>query len=132
MKYNVLLQALGDCPKVDDCSFCPHTDHCDGLKNLCTDALNTIKQQQKQIESMKNTFYLPCKIGDTFYGLGANNIFEYECRGFKYVRYDGNIDVLMLTTVYDIDFMFGEEAFLTREEAENALRERMKGNDESI
>lgn len=67
MKYNVLLQALRDCPKADDCSFCPHTDHCDGLKNLCTDALNTIKQQQKQIELLKNKYECKSEIlGEPF------------------------------------------------------------------
>lgn len=68
---------------------------------------------------------LPCKVGDTFYAIVNNSIIAYNCVGFKYghsaVTRKNN--ELLLLTVYDIEFVFGEEAFLSNEEAEAKLKE---------
>lgn len=65
---------------------------------------------------------LPCKVGDTFYGLNETEYDDYEVLGFKWGKRRGdNENVLILLTVYDMEFVWGEEAFLTKEEAEQAL-----------
>lgn len=73
---------------------------------------------------------LPCKVGDTFYGIQGENVFAYCCYGFKYGWRRGTDDYgLYALTVYEMEFVWGEEAFATEEEAEAKLRE-MEGDRE--
>ena len=65
----------------------------------------------------------PCKVGDTFYGLNESEYDDYEVLGFKWGKRRGDDEyVLLVLTVYDMEFEWGEEAFLTKEEAEQALK----------
>ena len=67
----------------------------------------------------------PCKVGDTFYGVNGTSYDTYYAYEFKWGKRNGDGDyVLTLITVYDMEFIWGEEAFLTKEEAENALKAR--------
>ena len=67
----------------------------------------------------------PCKVGDTFYGVNETEYDDYEVLGFKWGKRRGDDEyVLLVLTVYDMEFEWGEEAFLTREEAEQKLKER--------
>lgn len=72
----------------------------------------------------------PCKVGDTFYGLNETEYDDYEVLGFKWGKRRGDDEnVLILLTVYDMEFVWGEEAFLTREEAEAKLKEGVRSDD---
>lgn len=64
----------------------------------------------------------PCKVGDIFYGVNETEYDDYEVLGFKWGKRRGDDEyVLIVLTVYDMEFEWGEEAFLTKEEAEKAL-----------
>ena len=70
----------------------------------------------------------PCKVGDTFYGLNETEYDDYEVLGFKWGKRRGDDEnVLILLTVYDMEFVWGEEAFLAREDAEAKLKEGVQG-----
>ena len=67
----------------------------------------------------------PCKVGDIFYGVNETEYDDYEVLGFKWGKRRGDDEyVLLVLTVYDMEFEWGEEAFLTKEEAEAKLNER--------
>ena len=87
-----------------------------GVEKLC----EYFKPQSRFVE-------LPCEVGQTFYGLQETDWYAYECYGFKWGKKRGtNEDVLFVLTIYEMEFIWGEEAFLTEAEAENALKEREK------
>lgn len=80
---------------------------------------------------------LPCKVGDNgdiFWAIDAYVkspydyfISPYQCLGIKY-GYDcieGDYTIMLLA-VGGREYIFGKEAFLTAEEAEQALKEREK------
>ena len=85
----------------------PETDLIREIVSDCREILNKIEQG--------TLIELPCKVGDSFY--------SYE--GLKYTCYGVEIgkDGIYLRTVYDMKFLFGKDAFLTREEAEKRLLE---------
>ena len=62
---------------------------------------------------------LPCKVGDIFYGISDHEVFKYMVLAIKLVRNNK----IVLCTVYDIEFILGKDAFLTREEAEKKIKE---------
>lgn len=65
----------------------------------------------------------PCKVGDIFYGVNETSYDAYCVVGFKWGKRRGDDEnVLLVLTVYEMEFVWGEEAFLTREEAERALK----------
>ena len=76
---------------------------------------------QKQVDEYKakieqgTLVELPCKVGDSFYSYEG---FKYQCFGVEIAK-----DGIYLRTVYDMKFLFGKDAFLTREEAEKRLKE---------
>jgi hypothetical protein len=57
-------------------------------------------------------------VGDSFYSYEG---FKYQCYGVE-IEKDG----IYLRTIYDMKFLFGKDAFLTREEAEAKLKELQK------
>ena len=62
---------------------------------------------------------LPCKVGDSFYGVQEDgNYYEYDVKSFKVTK-----DKLLLVAIYGIQFEYGKNAFLTEAEAEKALEE---------
>lgn len=69
---------------------------------------------------------LPCKVGDKLYSIPFDNskIFEHKVKGFRIIAISENKQSNYIET--DIDFLFGENAFLTKAEAENKLKE-LKG-----
>lgn len=79
------------------------------------------------IELLKSNRFveLPCSVGDTFYAIVNEQVIAYNCVGFKYghsaVTRKNN--ELLLLTVYDMEFVFGEEAFLSEEGAKAKLQE---------
>ena len=79
--------------------------------NFC----NYFKDRSKFIE-------LPCKVGDTFYGFLNGFAEKFKCFKLSY-SYDKNNEVqIILETLIGDKYIFGESAFLTKEEAEQALK----------
>lgn len=71
---------------------------------------------------------LPCKVGDNggiFWAIDTYDISPYQCLGIKY-GYDciEGDNTIMLLAVGGREYIFGKEAFLTEEEAEQAIKER--------
>lgn len=66
---------------------------------------------------------VPCKVGDSFYGVATNAIFEYSVFAIKIVENNA----IHLTAIYDIDFVLGKDCFLTKAEAEAKLKELQNG-----
>lgn len=65
----------------------------------------------------------PVKVGDVFYGVNETSYDAYCVYGFKWGKRRGDdANELIILTTYDMEFVWGEEAFLTREEAEAALK----------
>ena len=72
----------------------------------------------------------PCKVGDTVYYLEGSRILEGTVKSFSAIMKD-NYFVVYVETKYSLlgierfgYWMFGKRIFLTREEAEKALKER--------
>lgn len=70
----------------------------------------------------------PCKVGDTVYILAGHNGRKYEkdtCEGF-YIGYDGVVQVRVrnMKGNHGTYGVIGKTVFLTREDAEKALKER--------
>lgn len=71
----------------------------------------------------------PCKVGDTVYYLEGSRILEGTVKSFSTIMKD-NYFVVYVETKYSLlgierfgYWMFGKRIFLTREEAEQALKE---------
>lgn len=67
---------------------------------------------------------MPVKVGDVFYAIGAysNDIWQVACNGYLSDGKGG----LLLVGVYGITWELGFDAFVTREEAEEAIERRME------
>ena len=66
----------------------------------------------------------PCKVGDTFYAINETSYCDYEVYGFMWCKKPDEDKIsLIAVTVYGMTFIWGEEAFLTKEEAESKLKE---------
>ena len=70
----------------------------------------------------------PCKVGDVFYGINETSCDAYCVYGFKWGKRRGEDEnVLIVLTTYEMEFVWGEEAFLTKEQAEQKLKEMRGG-----
>lgn len=105
-----------DCLHLGVCEKYKRTDHLEELKDGCI----FFKDRSKFIE-------LPCKVGDVFYGIDTYGINAYSCYGVGYGYVSANKIGFLLFTVGRREYTFGEEAFLTEVEAEQALKEQSNG-----
>lgn len=64
---------------------------------------------------------LPCEIGSKFYGVNSSEVCEYTVNAIECRR-----DKLIFRTIYDMPFIYGEEAFLTKDEAEASIKQKLK------
>ena len=67
----------------------------------------------------------PCNVNDVFFGVNETftDYNAYCVLGFKWGKRRGCDErVLLVLTTYEMEFIWGEEAFLTEEEAERALK----------
>lgn len=60
-----------------------------------------------------------CKVGDTVYELHNENPFEEELQVMK-----SKVECFLIGTSFDTHHIDGKTVFLTKEDAENALKER--------
>lgn len=111
------------------CKDCIHYEgFCDRKTIPSASICRFFKDRSKSIE-------LPCKVGDNgdiFWAIDAYVkspydyfISPYQCLGIKY-GYDciEGDNTIMLLAVGGREYILGKEAFLTAEEAEQALKER--------
>jgi hypothetical protein len=89
-------------------------------------------KEYKQLEEQGLLLKLPCKIGATIWWLNGNFLMESEVVGFsvdedgvsliRVEYYDKKTDKTYMYTLDNYDF--GKKVFLTKEEAEKALKEK--------
>ena len=109
------------------CKDCMHEEVC----NIFLDCLNEYDAEKCVYFKDRNRFVeLPCKVGDKVYYFSDNNYKQYEvCKivGFHIDKYRTafKIELCGYKCLVDTEFL-GEKIFLTREEAEQALKEREK------
>ena len=65
----------------------------------------------------------PCKVGDKLYRVFAGEIFEHRVGSMKYFAIQGRWDIETYPFCPCVESSIGKTVFLTREEAEKALRE---------
>ena len=100
------------------CSECIHNKMCEWVENpyeeiVCSDFLDA-----------KSIIQLPCEIGTTFYGINGYGICQYTVNAIEY-RGEGKF---VFRTVYHMPFTYGEDAFLTKEEADRAIIRNAKAH----
>ena len=87
--------------------------------------LNDLLREYKDLEEQGLLLRLPCKVGDTIYRIGEYKIYEpskeSEQREWVLVREERKIYEQPFS-LYDLR-LIGETVFLTREEAEQKLKE---------
>ena len=66
---------------------------------------------------------LPCKVGDKLYRVFAGEIFEHRVGSMKYFAIQGRWDIETYPFCPCVESSIGKTVFLTREEAERALKE---------
>lgn len=108
------------------CKDCVHEKVC----NIFLDYLNEYDAEKCAYFKDSNKFVeLPCKVGDkVYYFFSDSNYKKYEvCKivGFHIDKYRTafKIELCGYKCLVDTEFL-GEKIFLTREEAEQALKER--------
>ena len=72
---------------------------------------------------------LPCKVGDKLYRVFAGEIFEHRVGSMKYFAIQGQWDIETYPFCPYVESSIGKTIFLTREEAEKALKEMRADND---
>lgn len=73
---------------------------------------------------LKNgAFVNPCKIGDDFYAVleDANTVVRYKCGSIKHNDFGNGFTITLLATMGGSEYIYGTGAFLTEEEAKNAI-----------
>lgn len=70
---------------------------------------------------MSKTVALPCNIGDTFYGVHHDYYYAYEVKAIVIDKKG-----LWFETTYEMRFLYGDDAFLTEEDAEAKIQENKK------
>ena len=110
------------------CKDCVHFEVCrgeyaEGIEQLLTcDGCEDFKDRSRFVE-------LPCKVGDTLFVPTRNFVSEYKIVSFhvcgERIWYRTNVIQGILTRlISDNVEIIGKTVFLTREEAEQALKER--------
>ena len=114
------------------CKKCLHSDVCSMASELGLNKAERMFDFDCDYFKDRNRFVeLPCKVGDTvYYFLSDNNYKKYEvCEivGFHIDKYRTAFQIKLCGYKCFVDTEFlGEKIFLTREEAEQALKEREK------
>ena len=106
------------------CEKCIHNNVCK-YGEARSNGLYCTGEKCKQFQDKSRCIEFPIEVGGVFYGLQETQCFAYAVFGYKWGKRRGSDeDVLFVLTVYEMEFIWGEEAFATEEEAERALSER--------
>lgn len=106
------------------CKDCLHYEFCSAGKLCLSDYVNC-----KYFKDRNRFVELPCKVGDTVYLIKNHNIYE---RKVTRIIFDPRTIIQLMAKDYVCYAScigrndFGKTVFLTREEAERALKEREK------
>lgn len=110
------------------CKDCIHFDVCNTiLKNALSCDNNDCSQECQLFKDKSKIIELPCKVGDTVYSIYTNHNGEQEIYSIMIQKIEMTTHGIefksmgMLGQIYESDF--SETVFLTREEAEQALKE---------
>ena len=98
----------------------------DAMINLAAQALGVEPSRLRELaEADKDgrVVVLPCKVGDKLYRVFAGEIFEHRVGSMKYFAIQGKWDIETYPFLPSVESGIGKTIFLTREEAEKALRE---------
>ena len=117
------------------CFNCEHNySNCITCERYCVDGdcfelrseLRRLAELEDKIEN-GTLIELPCKVGDKLYSIPFDNskIFEHKVKGFRIIAISENKQSNYIES--DIGFLFGENAFLTKPEAEAKLEQIRKG-----
>ena len=104
---------------MEDCDHCWHL----GIIREKLARLEDLEEQGRLIE-------LPCKIGDTMYSFSFNIVYPFTVNGFEINKYEvefkgsycGEEKSLEYWSIHFPVSKIGKTVFLTREEAEEALK----------
>lgn len=106
--------------KYKECENCEEWAGMTGIThcmNICGKPLDALKEfnEYKTLEEQNRLLKLPCAVRDTVYAI-------YSISESRHIVYDFEIDALHLV-LNVMNEEFGKTVFLTREEAEAALKE---------
>lgn len=90
------------------------------LESLCS---YTRLRELAEADKDERVVALPCKIGDKLYRVFAGEIFEHRVGSMKYFAIQGQWDIETYPFCPCVESSIGKTIFLTREEAEKALKE---------
>ena len=90
-----------------------------------TEQLTLLHHIRERAEADKDerVVVLPCKVGDKLYRVFYGEIFEHRVGSMKYFAIQGKWDIETYPFLPSVESGIGKTIFLTREEAEKALRE---------
>lgn len=93
------------------------------LRQLCRGC--DLDRLEKLAEADKDgrVVVLPCNVGDKLYRVFAGEIFEHRVGSMKYFAIQGRWDIETYPFCPYVESSIGKTIFLTREEAEKALKE---------
>lgn len=113
------------------CQDCIHYDVCWRIKEVETgNPMITSYHICRAFKDKSRFIELPCKVGDTVYKLLGNKIYEMRAVAIPIMISNSCTHLSVMSTNYRDAALtlelsdFGETVFLTREEAENALKAR--------
>ena len=115
------------------CKDCVHFEACKNIYEIHGDGLSGESHGCEHFKDRSRFVELPCKVGDTVFVPTRNFVSEYKIVSFHVcgegIWYRTNVIKGILTRlISDNVENIGKTVFLTREEAEQALKER-GGND---
>lgn len=110
------------------CKDCYHFDVCNTiLKNALSCDDNDCSQECQLFKDKSKIIELPCKAGDTVYSIHTNHNGEQKIYSIRIQKIELSTygiefkSIAMIGQIHESDF--GKTVFLTREEAEQALKE---------
>lgn len=118
--------------KEEDCPTCSICCNCDIPPRKCkyiSDALEKLADYEG-LEEQGRLIKLPCKVGDTIYGLHKAMVCELDTETIGISKMPSG-EILYLIDGWELDKGdFGKTVFLTKSEAEAKLKELRGGEDE--
>ena len=97
------------------------------LRHLCRDCDLGRLEELVKADKEGRTVVLPCKVGDTLYRVFAGEILEHKVGNMRYLAIQGRWDIETYPFCSYVESSIGKTIFLTREEAEKALKAMKDG-----
>lgn len=97
------------------------------LRHLCRDCDLGRLEELVKADKEGRTVVLPCKVGDTLYRVFAGEILEHKVGNMRYLAIQGRWDIETYPFCSYVESSIGKTIFLTRKEAEKALKAMKDG-----